>query len=378
MTRPRANATASTRGTIYQLCSAVQACFALGPGERLLIEELGDISVPGDHQSEVKHYSDALTDGHANFWNTLFNWCLGGTDIGGYRKLVLSTTQLFGARARIAGWNELSNEKRLELLTTLHEESEQRLLEAGQGSTPPVVLQQQRKLLEASNRARLNEVINKVVIDAAQPGVSELFNELAGHWFRPVPEDRRAAALNSLIGFVCRADMPAGSQWEITYENFDQEYQDLVRTHGVERREFPRASYERLLDAPPEESVATDPFVRKILDIDHGRRVSTAIRDYHSALETIDREFREYTGNRARLRIFRQAVVDRFELSYDNACMGASVDNSAARYFYNTTMGAMPPDFSGYVDSPDWFRNGLLHALMNDEEQSYQWKLVAP
>ncbi|WP_236478101.1 hypothetical protein, partial [Escherichia coli] len=59
------------------------------------------------------------------------------------------------------------------------------------------------------------------------------------------------------------------------------------------------------------------------------------------------------------------------------ACMGASVDSAAARLFYNTTMSSTPPNFAGYLDSPDWFRNGLLHALMNDEEQSYQWKLVA-
>ena len=121
-----------------------------------------------------------------------------------------------------------------------------------------------------------------------------------------------------------------------------------------------------------------DPFVRKMMDIDHGQRVPMAIRDYHSALDTIDKEFREYTGNSKRFRIFRQTVVDRFELSYENACMGAILDNAAARYFYNTTMGATPPNFSGFVDSPDWFRNGLLHALMNDEEQTYQWKLVAP
>jgi hypothetical protein len=378
MPQPRANASPSTRGTIYQLCSAVQAGFELVPGQRLLIEEFGDLTVPGDHQTEVKHYNDSLTDGHTNFWNTLYNWYLGGTDVGDFQKLILSTTQQFGARARIAGWNALSDEQRLALLTTLHMESEQRFAGEPPGTRIPSVLFQQRELLSAANRAHLHAVVKKVVIDAGQPVMSTLFSELANSWFRAVPEVRRTTALNSLIGFVCRPDMPTGSRWEINYEDFNKEYADLVRSHAVETREFPQAAFNRLLETPPSIPSAPDPFIRKITDIEHHRRVPAAIRDYHSAIETIDQEFREYTGNHARLRRFSQMVTERFELTYENACMGAATDNGAARQFYNTTMNTTPPNFAGYLDSPDWFRNGLLHALMNDEEQSYQWKLVAP
>lgn len=377
MLQPRANASSSIRGTIYQLCAAVEAGFALAPGERLLIEEFGDLTVPGDYQKEVKHYNDSLTDGHTNFWNTLYNWCLGGIDVSGYCKLVLSTTQSFGPRARIIDWNSLSEEQRLTLLMTLNRESEQRFAGEPPGTKAPRVLKQQRKLLDDVNRVRLLEVIKKVVIDAGQPMMSTLFLELANRWFRPVPEAKRATALNSLIGFVCRPDMPRGSRWEISYEYFYKEYADLVRSHGFETREFPRAAYDQALETPPSALAVTDPFVRKIMEIDHARKVHMAIRDYYSAIETIDKEFREYTGNHTRLRSFRQMVTDRFELSYESACMGASVDSAAARLFYNTTMSSTPPNFAGYLDSPDWFRNGLLHALMNDEEQSYQWKLVA-
>lgn len=378
MSNPRANASPSTRGTIYQLCTAVQAGFALQPGQRLLVEEFGDITVPDDYQKEVKHYSDSLTDGHTNFWNTLYNWCLGSTNVSNYCRLVLSTTQPFGARAKISKWNTLDDQQRLDLLINLHEESEQRFAGEPPGKKVPPVLAQQRSLLAAEQRIHLREVVNKVVIDAAQPMMNALFSELASTWFRPVPDEKRATALHSLIGFVCRPDMQPGASWEIAYESFNKEYSDLVHTHGVMTREFPRAAYERQLETETQIPVVADPFIKKLMDIDHQGRIPVAIRDYQSVIETIDEEFRNYTTNNTRLKVFRVMVSERFDLTYETACKGATTDIAAAQCFYNETMSSVPPSFAGYLDSPDWFRNGLLHTLMNDEKKLYQWKLVAP
>lgn len=375
MSPPRANSTASTRGTIYQLCSAVHACFELAPGDRLLIEEFGDLTVPGEYQTEIKNYSDSLTDGHTNLWNTLYNWCLGGTDVSSFRKLVLATTQPFGARARIAEWNTLSNVLRIDLLAKLHDESELRFAAGLPGKKPPTVLVQQRELLATVNHTRLEQVVAKVVIDAQQPVMSTLVSELADRWFRAVDKSHRLTALKGLVGFICRPDMRAGTSWEVGYEEFNKEYADLVRRYTGETREFPRAAFARQSAVIHPVSAVTDPFIRKIHHIGHHRRVSTAIRDYYSVIETIDQEFREYTGSYGRLLAFRSTVTERFELGYENACM-VSIDDAAARQFYNTTMSSAPPSFAGYVDSPDWFRNGLLHTLMNDDGQLYQWKLV--
>lgn len=57
----------------YQLLVAVEYCYDLNTDECLWLEVLGDVTVPGKTQAEVKLYSDSLTDGHANFWNTLKN-----------------------------------------------------------------------------------------------------------------------------------------------------------------------------------------------------------------------------------------------------------------------------------------------------------------
>ncbi|MCS5514904.1 hypothetical protein NWF32_03245 [Pseudomonas qingdaonensis] len=55
----------------YQLLVAVEYCYDLAPDESLWIEVMGDVTVPGKTQTEVKLYSNSLTDSHANFWNTI-------------------------------------------------------------------------------------------------------------------------------------------------------------------------------------------------------------------------------------------------------------------------------------------------------------------
>ena len=65
------NATLLFKALQYQLLVAVEYCHDLGPGECLWLEMFGDVTVPGKTQTEVKNYSDNLTDSHSNFWNTL-------------------------------------------------------------------------------------------------------------------------------------------------------------------------------------------------------------------------------------------------------------------------------------------------------------------
>ena len=150
-----------------------------------------------------------------------------------------------------------------------------------------------------------------------------------------------------------------------------------IKRHTAEKREFPQAAFERIAEAVLSIPASPDPFILKIHDIGHHRHVPAAIRDYQSTIETIDQDFREYTGSHGRLRNFHRMVAERFEMAYETACM-ATVDDNSAKKFYNTTISSPAPAFPGYLDSPDWFRNGLLHALMNDGDKAYQWKLVTP
>lgn len=58
----RQNATASTRGAIFYPCMAVDKCYQLRKRQKILIEELGDVTIEGLKQVEVKQYRDNLAD----------------------------------------------------------------------------------------------------------------------------------------------------------------------------------------------------------------------------------------------------------------------------------------------------------------------------
>ena len=111
------DATASTRGTIYQLWVAVQKCYEMfEDGQKVLIETQGDVTKVDDEQIEVKHYADALTDNHLCFWKTLYNWMKDNFNHKPYNSLILYTTQKFGLQATIADWNGKNIADRLKII----------------------------------------------------------------------------------------------------------------------------------------------------------------------------------------------------------------------------------------------------------------------
>src|SRR5574340_163512 len=118
------DATASTKGTIYQLCVAVQKCYEMVAGQKVLIESMGDVTIPGAQQVETKLYVDVLTDNHPNFWNTLHNWMQDGFDSTQYAALILYTTQQFGERATISEWNRSTPDQRRAILEAINQSAE--------------------------------------------------------------------------------------------------------------------------------------------------------------------------------------------------------------------------------------------------------------
>nr|WP_259284728.1 hypothetical protein [Pseudomonas sp. 1079] len=100
----------------FQMLVAVEYCHDLDPNECLWLEVMGDVTVPGKVQTEVKLYSDSLTDSHANFWNTVKNWLHEKFDRTSFKSLVLLTTQEFGSQTLLNGWNTANAAQRLSIM----------------------------------------------------------------------------------------------------------------------------------------------------------------------------------------------------------------------------------------------------------------------
>ena len=175
------DATASSKGTTYQFCVAVQKCYEMVAGQKVLVESKGDVTIDESQQVETKLYNDVLTDSHINFWKTLYNWMHDNFDPKPYSSLILYTTQQFGERATISEWNESNSKKRLEILQAIHQQAEEREINrikkasSAQLKTSDV-LSLQRLILDSSRRSKLLIVIEKFIIEACSPKLPELYS----------------------------------------------------------------------------------------------------------------------------------------------------------------------------------------------------------
>jgi hypothetical protein len=373
----RHDATASTRGTIYHLCVAVAKCYELQEGQKLLIEELGDVTIEGDQQVEVKQYSDNLTDGHHNFWNALKNWSDDGYDHTPYAFLILHTTQEFGPEATIAEWNEVNADKRLELLLAINkkfETSYKKAKEANSKRIPSAVLKLQRFVLDAPRQAKLKIIISKVWIEAKAKDLPNLYEELKQDRIRGVLSGKKVDYLNSLIGFVCRADKKAGEHWEVTYDMFEAKLGELNATYNNETRRFPQKhfAHRELVSATADRD---DLFVKKIRDIEYTEVICKAIHQYEATMATLDEEFKTYAVDPSVVENYCSEVVDRFGANYSIACRECLDEVKDSKTLFDKIIGSPASSIPGFGDTPDGFRNGLLHQRMNVPAATLKWRI---
>jgi len=369
------DATASTKGTIYQLCVAVQKCYEMVTAQKVLIESQGDVTISDNQQVETKLYSDALTDNHKNFWNTLYNWMQDDFNVTPYASLILYTTQQFGERATISKWNEATSQERLEILEAIHKQAEER--ESKRQSKASDVLLLQRDVLDLSRRDKLNQVIKIFVIEACSPTLPELHTFIKQRYIWGILEGKKDDFLNALIGYITQPQASKEHSWEITRESFEKKVGDLNNLYCRETRVFPRKHFDsaKLPDAHQMNTHCDHAFVRKIRDIEYPTVIPKAVMDYLGAVQTVNDEFKNYEVPLSRTENYANELVDIFKTRYRVAsrkCMHIIADS---QNFFDEVTVEEPREFEGFDRPPMAFRNGLLHTQLNDDVK-LQWRLV--
>ena len=238
---------------------------------------------------------------------------------------------------------------------------------------PSATLMQQRELLVAPKRQKLEAVVSKIAIDASSPTKSELYRYLEKVKSKGILPKNKSIFVNALIGFIARMGRDKETRWDISYCDFDKELQDLYSRLSVESHAFPTTYYDSF--KPEHQTTKNDLFIKKIHDIDHSKYLPQAIKEFYSSLLTTGNVLEKHVLFNSSLGKYRDLVTRNFEMLYQNACLKGDHSITAAKIFYNMTCTDTPPAFSGFDDSPHWFRNGILHISMNDPTGDYEWKL---
>lgn len=352
------------------------------PGQKMLVEARGDVTIPDSQQVEIKHYNNDLTDSHPNIWKTLRNWMQNDFDPEPYASLILYTTQQFGEQATISKWNEETSQKRLEILEAIYNQAEEReskrqsILSNAKSKTPNILLLQ-RYVLKPLNRTKLLQVIERFAIEAHSPTLPELHTFIKQRYIWGILEGKKDDFLNALIAFITQPHAPKGQSWEITRESFEKKVDDLTILYNKETREFPRKHFNKskLPDTHQLNAHFDHVFVQKIKDIEHSIVVPEAVRDYMGAVKTISDEFKNYEVPPSRTENYANELVEIFEKRYRVASRKYADIIADSQTFFDEFTAVEPREFEGFNRPPMAFRNGLLHIQLDDDEKSLQWRL---
>ena len=361
------NASASAQGIIHQFYIGLNKCFSLVSGERVYIERYGDISVSNGCQIEVKNYSDELTDVHENIWKTLKNWLHPNFDPSLYKSLILLTTQYFGTSSSFFKWNILESSQKLTILNDIYDQYSKRNKKS---ETTEKILDY---VMSDKNKVKLKTIIDKFVITTGCSNGDELFNQIKDEHGKGVFPENRDDFINSLLGYIISPPVADKSGWEISFENFSAElakYTDLYRT--------------KTFIFPTRKNVNFDinqynehMFVQKIKEIEYEDEVPHAISDYVQTNDIIINDLKKHTIPPTVYETYNDNLADIHNQEYRAAKRHCSKDNiiDASQDFYDEIFRKPVPPFANFSMTPLFFRNGIIHGLIDDNNRNLKWKL---
>lgn len=391
----------------YQIHVAIDYCHTLEKNDVLWIEVCGDVTIEGHSQIEVKNYSDDLTDGHENFWNTLNNWLKPDFNHQQYSNLILLTTQAYGERASLKNWEEMDVDQRLLTLEAIHENAETRFKKAnplnyegknGRCATgteesavkqknikPSKSLHLQRKVLATDTRNSLLEALPKIKIITKQPDLLELINRYKRRHLKAIPPHKMDFFLDDLFGFMT-STLKIKGYWCFTVDEFDKKIAELTARYLIGTLKFPTINSEFIESEATKIDVRTRCFAMKLDEIGVGDElILEATADLLHAQQYIAEVIKDYTTSpkdiedycRNQLRIHRSSRLS--AMCKCDAALSHDQLQKASYAFYGERCAEAVPPFSTYDFTPIEFRNGIYHILADEEGKNplseFHWRL---
>lgn len=340
----------------YQTLISLERCFNLKKGEWVEIEKDGDISIVGNllkaTQIEVKHYADALTDNHENFWKTLNNWVQPEFKHEAYQYLLLCTTQSYGANTLLKNWNEQDKNGKLEILNKIIQKNKNIKKVA-----------KYRNNVMSIPEAKLKNILSKVYLSVEMKDLFSLRESLLER-ISYIPDESKNKYIDGLTGFLYRKAQKC--EWVISYQEFSEKHLELTRIYS---RELPFPEFfGESATAEEIDRHQSKLFVSKIKDIEYGEVLPEAIGNYLELINTLNHDldisstYREYSNT------YRNTLISKLNRQYAKA----KREKTHSQTFYDDAVGENPFSLKNYC--PDMaYKNGLIHDIMDDDKQNLKW-----
>jgi hypothetical protein len=343
-------------------------------GQKVLIESDGDVSLVSQNkensiQTEVKSYSDSLTDHHENFWKTLHNWLAPDFDHENYSLLILHTTQAFGKTTLLKDWHDKNAEERLLILDQICSERE------FDSNTNYETLNGVAKLqfqVMSKDRALLKAVVSKILLNVESMDLESMRGQLLHALDGYIPKANQQAYLEGLIGFVY--EQSTQSSWEITRERFVRKKEVLTAQYSLRTYTVPKLNFRDATDEELED-LAESTFVRKINEIEYEEVLPEAVGNWLELQNSLSEELEGFPQYRQVASDYQGELISVFRRKYRSACRKSGDCNKHSKDLYDEVTTESPRGLDGYPTPSLVFKNGLIHDAMDDEELKLKWKV---
>lgn len=386
------NATLLFKALQYQLLVAVEYCHDLAPDESLWLEVMGDVTVPGKTQTEVKLFSDNLTDSHVNFWNTLKNWLHEDFDRTSFKTLVLLTTQEFGALTLLQGWNVASAAERLSIMerivagshaTAGHQASNEPELKK-EAAKPSKSQKLQQYVMDPKRRDALMEVLERMQITTGAESLEQRLKGYETRHLKPIRPSKYETFIHELLGFMCSPDLVVNG-WQITYQAFTDKLSELTHRYMKHPKTFPSVDMAALKKSIDIEEIRPMRFAQKILEIGGAQQLTRAALHRLVAQTTISDLYTDGVLFKPMVDLYLSNHLTQHQYGREIAmldCAGVTCStelSTRSMKFFLMRNGLPADSFCGLEHTMPEFRNGIYHILAGeqpeDEDEEFHWRL---
>ncbi|WP_459844470.1 hypothetical protein [Campylobacter concisus] len=365
------DSTKTFKPIIYQFLIALEKCFEMQDDESVWIEKYGDVTSSSGTQIEVKNYQKNLTDLDHNVWKTLKNWLDDNFKATKYKNLILLTTQTISKSSKFIDWNTKNKDEKYQILNLIAEEFNK------QKEKLDLTQKLLNDVLRSDKSHKLLEILEKFTIQSKADNDEILYKKLKETRTDGILEEKKDEYLDSLIGYIIKPEITS-SGWEIKNKEFRQKTKSLIETYTSTTKIFPKIETPSITDDIIKEHQSYL-FVQKIEDIDYSEVKSEAISDFIYSRIMLNKELKNYEISQKEYKHYEDELLKSFQTKRRNALLNANSTNyiNESKKLYNNTTDEAAPNFYNFNDTPKSYRNGILHEIANDSENSTNlvWKL---
>ncbi|WP_454565560.1 hypothetical protein [Pseudomonas sp. AIG] len=376
----------------YQLLVAVEYCYDLALDECLWLEVFGDVTVPGKNQTEVKLYTDSLTDGHANFWNTIKNWLHENFDRASFKSLVLLTTQEFGAQTLLKGWSTATSVERLSILESIVASSQasadrkaKKESEAGEVVSKVSKSQSiQQYVMAHERREALMEVLERMRITTGAESLEQRLQTYATRHLKPIRPSKYQQFIYELLGFIYSPELVI-SGWKITHQAFTDKLSELTHRYMKHPKTFPLLDIATLKKSIDVEEIRPMAFAHKISEIGGDQYLKRAALHRVVAQTTISDLYTDGVLFKPMVDLYLSSHLTQHQYGREAAMLGCTGItcptqlSTRSMMFFLERNGLPPESFCGLEHTMPEFRNGIYHMLAGekpeDKDDELHWRL---